>query len=223
LAYFYFDHRDPRKQNLRNFAATAIAQLVKQSSSCYTQVEKWFDSRSHELNQRLPSSEYGSLLKAVAGDFARTIVVLDALDECNDLSALVQCFQELLGVLDSSSMHILATSRNDLVIERLILPLATSELSLMRNIREDIVTYVTTEVDDRVRSKRLKLRNPDLGKQIKIALLKNSDGMSVDYCSVQAFADGCLGFCVPKSSWSIYQTWDLTELLRRHSMSSHKA
>ena len=177
LVYFYFDHRDSRKQNVSNFAATAIAQLVKQSSSCYTQIEKWFESSGHELNQRLPSSEYSSLLKAVAGDFTRTVIVLDALDECDDLPALVQSFQVLLSPSTLSSMHILATSRNDLVIERLILPLTTAELSLMRNIREDIVTYVTTEVDDRIRSKRLKLRNPDLGKQIKIALLKNSDGM----------------------------------------------
>lgn len=177
LAYFYFDHRDSRKQNLRNFAATAITQLVKQSSDCYTQAEKWLDSSSYELNQRLPSLDYSSLLKAVAGGFARTFIVLDALDECDDLPALVNCFRVLLGPLDSSSMHILATSRNDMVIERLILPLATSGLSLMRNIMEDIVTYVTTEVDNRIRSKRLKLRNPDLGRHIKIALLKNSDGM----------------------------------------------
>ena len=177
LVYFYFDHRDARKQNLRNFAATAIAQLVKQSSSCVNEFDNWFESSSQELSQTLLSSEYSSLLKAVAGSFTRTFFVLDALDECEDLPALVQSFQVLLGPPTSSSMHILATSRNDLVIERLILPLATSASSLMRDIREDIATYVTTEVDDRIRSKRLKLRNPDLGKQIKIALLKKSDGM----------------------------------------------
>ena len=111
--------------------------------------------------------------------FKRTIIVLDALDEClqGELESLIHGFRELLGPLECSTIQILVTSRHELAIERLILPLATSQTSLMKNIRQDIVTYVNNEIDERIGSKRLKLRNSGLAKDIKDGLLRHSDGM----------------------------------------------
>ena len=163
----------------KGFVATAIKQLVKQNVSCLSNVAARFKSAEYESSDGLPDSEYIPLLRSMCQQFKRTIIVLDALDEClhEELEPLIHGLRELLSPSDWSSIQILITSRHELLIERLILPLATFQTSLMKNIRQDIVTYVNNEIDERIRSRRLKLRNPGLAQDIKDGLLRHSDGM----------------------------------------------
>ena len=179
LVYFYFDHRDVRKQMFKEFVATAIKQLIKQNVSCLNNVAARFKSAEFESRDGLPDSEYIPLLLSMCQQFKRTIIVLDALDEClqEELEPIIQGLRELLGPSDWSSIQILTTSRHELAIERIILPLATFQMSLMKNIRQDIVAYVNNEIDERISSRRLKLRNRELAKDIKDGLLRHSDGM----------------------------------------------
>lgn len=110
--------------------------------------------------------------------FGKVIVVLDALDESVEEEAFINGFKELLLSSQSdTTVQILVTSRNDLNIERLILPLVTWGLSLMDAMVQDIGTYITAEIDDRVRSRRLKLRDPSLAKQISETLVRQADGL----------------------------------------------
>jgi hypothetical protein len=179
LAYFYFDHRDSQKQALKGFIATAIKQLVRQNVSCLAEVAAQFDSGKYKSSNGLPDAQYVPLLRSMCQQFKRTILVVDALDECleEELEPLIHSLRELLNPSNSCTIQILATSRHELSIERLISPLVMFQISLMKGIRQDIVTYVNTEVGERIRSKRLKLRNPELAEEIKNALLRNADGM----------------------------------------------
>lgn len=178
LVYFYCDHRNPKQQTLGYLLMTMVRQLVQQQVVCLKDIEILFDTKKQDVSRKLSTSEYLRLIKAMSLHFKQVIVVVDALDESTDEEAFVNAFEELL-VTDQggTTIQILVTSRNDLNIERLLVPLANSILSLMDAMVQDIGTYITAEIQDCVRSKRLKFRDPGLGKQISETLVRQADGL----------------------------------------------
>lgn len=178
MTYFYCDHRKPKQQTLGHLLIKVVQQLVRQHEECFNDIQTLFDTKRQDVSRKLSTSEYLNLIKVMSLHFRKVIVVLDALDESIEEEAFINGFKELLlSSQGDSTVQILVTSRNDLNIERLILPLVTWGLSLMDAMVEDIGTYITAEIEDRVRSRRLKLRDPSLGKQISETLVRQADGL----------------------------------------------
>ena len=157
---------------------TVVRQLVRQHLDCLEDIEMLFDTKKQDASRKLSTGEYLRLIKAMSLQFKQVIVVIDALDESVEEEAFINGFEELLLTSQGdTTIQILVTSRNDLNIERLILPLATWILSLMDAMVQDIGTYITAEIEHRVRAKRLKFRDPSLGKQISETLVRQADGL----------------------------------------------
>lgn len=74
-------------------------------------------------------------------------------------------------------MFILTTSREDVNVERLLAPLATCQLSLVNRMGGDIRTYVTAEVEERIRLRTMKLRDAALATEIVDCLVDRADGV----------------------------------------------
>jgi hypothetical protein len=80
---------------------------------------------------------------------------------------------------DTKPFKILITSRHSLKIERLLVPMAVSQLSLNERTGSDIIKFVTSEIESRVRSRKLKLGNQALASRIENALTGRNDTLWV--------------------------------------------
>lgn len=151
-----------------------ITQLTKIQQDCLKEIEV---ARSR-TDRSLTETDYINLMKAILVKFRRLLVVFDALDEAVEVKEFSETFAELLSpALTYTRVFVLVTSREDINIERLIAPLATSKLSLADRTQTDIRTYVSAEVDRRVRARTLKLRDPALANEIVSSLVDGAEGL----------------------------------------------
>ncbi|KAH9019496.1 hypothetical protein EDB84DRAFT_614294 [Lactarius hengduanensis] len=122
LAYFYFDFRDEDKKNLRKFLTSLLTQLSAYSNPyqdpCREIISHIYST--HGKGTQQPST--GALTKCLhdmlsAAAQQPIYIVIDALDECPDISgfptprAVVLDFLEDLVELNVPNLHICVTSR----------------------------------------------------------------------------------------------------------------
>jgi hypothetical protein len=151
-----------------------VMQLTKIQPDCAREIEA---ARSRK-DSSLTEPDYIELMKAILIKFRRLIIVVDAVDESMETREFSQAFAELLSpALSNTRVLILVTSREDINVERLIAPLTTSKLSLANRMNADIERYVSEEVDRRIRSRTLKLRDPALATEIARSLVDRADGL----------------------------------------------
>lgn len=132
-------------------------------------------------NRKLTDERYMKIIKAILVRFTRVLIVVDALDESLEEDAFVQAFSDLLKVETDSHtvVQVILTSREDLNIERAIKDIAISRLSLGDQMEDDIRTYISSEVRDRLRSKKMKLADPSLADKIVHSLVERAAGVCV--------------------------------------------
>ena len=174
LVYFFCKDRSPKLQILKTFMMVFITQLTKLIPDCRREIE----AARNRKDRILTESDYLGLVKAILKYFRRVVIVVDALDESVEQKEFSNAFEELLShALSNTTVLILVTSREEVNVERLVVPLATSKLSLEHRMRADIETYVTAEVDRRIRSCTLKLRDAGLRTKIIRSLVDRADGL----------------------------------------------
>lgn len=115
------------------------------------------------------------LLMRAAGLHKRPIIVIDALDECNDLSNLL----EVLTRLDNGHLQLFCVSRPEIVIQEAFAGLPSISLSdMIEPLLEDMRRHILAELDNR---QRLKILRADLKDRILAVLLGRAGGMSVTH------------------------------------------
>lgn len=178
FVYFYCDHRNPKTQKIWNLLMTLAVQLLRRSRDCLEDVNALFSTKSRDFGRKITVAEYISLLRIMSLRFTQTFVVIDALDECSEEDVFVEGLQELISNdNEDTNVQIAVTSRNDLNIERLLLPLTTLELPLKGSVGEDVKAFVCGEMERRIRSRKLKLRDSGLAEVILNTLVDRADGL----------------------------------------------
>jgi hypothetical protein len=101
----------------------------------------------------------------------RVNLVVDAVDECVNLSEFVDGLSEL----SKSNIRVLMTSRHDLSSRQAISKIARSSMSLVEHMATDIDVYLRGEVAARLAAGSMKLRDSSLADQIVAAVKKKAD------------------------------------------------
>lgn len=175
LAYFFCDHKDQDKRTFRTFLSTIVYQLYEQNASCMNDIEGVYHrlKKGTTTSPTLNLSDLRALLQSVSCRFVQTIIVIDALDECQEVPEFARGLQRLVtksdGVSSSqATVQLLVTSREDLVIETELLPKDGTHISLSQeqNVDDDIRLYFTNQVECRLARGILKLRNAYLKVEI---------------------------------------------------------
>src|SRR5215471_2646841 len=83
FAYFYFDFNDGEKQRHENLIRSLITQLSAKSAKVPEALQALYSLS--EGGQHQPSKDgLVTTLQSILGDFPKTYIILDALDECAD-------------------------------------------------------------------------------------------------------------------------------------------
>ncbi|KIJ63625.1 hypothetical protein HYDPIDRAFT_29421 [Hydnomerulius pinastri MD-312] len=172
LAYFYCDFRNFRCTSAMEVLRSLIAQLFRQAKA------NWLPSFS-ELEDRKgrgagPPTDVNilsGLLRRAANLHSRPIIVIDALDECDDLPKLLHA---LVG-LNDGHCRFFVTSRTAISINEAFTGLPTISLSdKAKAVHDDMKSHIETELESRDRLKKLK---NDLKEKIRVRLMEKADGM----------------------------------------------
>lgn len=113
------------------------------------------------------------LIKQMCSHWMRVNLVVDALDECVNLSEFVDGLSEL----SKSNIRLLMTSRHDLSSRQAISQIARSSMSLVEHMATDIDAYLREEIATRLATGSLKLRDSSLAGQIVVAVKMKANGL----------------------------------------------
>ena len=163
MAYFYFDFKDTEKQHLRGLLASLIFQLSAESDPCYQILSRLYSD--HAGGTREPSEDVLSECLVEMLQVPRqptTYIIIDALDECPNISELptareqVLEFLEHLVKLNLPNVHICVSSRLEIDIRNTFEPLVPLRMSLHdeNGQKEDISSYISAVVHSDQRMRR---------------------------------------------------------------------
>jgi hypothetical protein len=183
MAYYYFDFRDVKKQNLYGLLSSLLSQLSSTSDSC-SNILSQFRS-NHAGGTKNPTTS--ALIKCIKDMLSLPghgpiHIIVDALDECPDLSGMRSAREEVLEFVEElvglklSNLHLCVASRPEIDIRKSLEPLNPLQISLHDESgqKDDIIEYIKSVVhsDRKMRSWR------DEDKELVIKVLsENVDGM----------------------------------------------
>ena len=183
LAFYYYDFREDQKRHLRGLLSSVLFQLCAQCDS-YSDILFNFHS-THLHGTRSPSDNELSLclkeLLELPGQ-APVYLIIDALDECPNTSAIPSPREEILMLLEQliesrfTNLRICVTSRPEIDIKIVLEPLTFRSISVHdeKGQMEDIETYIKSVVNTGAQSRKWKRED----KQLVIDILtKRADGM----------------------------------------------
>jgi hypothetical protein len=155
LAFFYFDFRDAAKQDVRSLLSSLLIQLSSISDDFGKILFKLYSA--HGRGSQQPSED--ALMEGLKDMFTlpgqgEIYIVVDALDECPNLSGyptpreqVLTIMQELIG-LRLPHVHLCVMSRPEVDIRDALEPLVVHNVSLHEQIgqNDDVSDYIKSVV-----------------------------------------------------------------------------
>jgi len=183
LAIYYHDFREDQKKDLRGLLTSVLFQLCDQSDSYHDILSTFYSKHRHGAQN--PSDDdlfrcFKDLLE-VPGQ-APVYLIIDALDECSNTSAIPSHRTEVLNLVEQlvqlqrANLRLCVTSRPETDIKAVLEPLAFRSISIHNasGQMEDIENYIRSVVNTDPKNRRWKQED----KQLVIDVLtKCADGM----------------------------------------------
>ena len=183
MAYYYFDFRDVKKQDCYGLLSSLILQLSSESDSCFSILSQLYSD--HGRGIRKPDID--ALKKCIVDMMnlpgqAPTYIIVDAVDECPNLSGTPSARDEVLGLIEGlvglklPNIHLCVASRPEMDIRVALEPLTSLKISLHdeNGQKEDIIKYIKSVVHSDWNMRRWK----EADKQLVIDTLSDRvDGM----------------------------------------------
>jgi len=155
MAFYYFDFRDVKKQGRDGLLSSLLSQFSAESDACYGLLSQLYSN--YVGGTRKPT---GSALKKCLKDMldlpgqGPIYIVLDALDECPDISGTPSAREEVLELIDEfvtlnlPNVHLCVASRPEIDIRRALEPLQPLQISLHDEAgqKNDIIEYIKSVV-----------------------------------------------------------------------------
>ena len=183
LAFFYCDFREDQKKDLRGLLSSLLVQLCHQTDSYCDMLSKFYSE--HAKGSRHPGDDalvgcLKNLLKLPG--LPPVYLIVDALDECPNTSAIPSPRQKVLNFLKEliesqfPNLRICVTSRPEIDIKDVLDPLNFRTVSLHDHSEQkrDIEEYIKSVINTHPKNRRWKAEH----KQLVIDVLtKKADGM----------------------------------------------
>ena len=187
IAYFYFDFRDLKKQNIRNLLPSLLVQLSAQSSARCDILHQLY--LKHDKGTQKPTeAALTQCLKDMLSipDQPPIYIILDALDECPNSYGLPSSRAQVLSLVKQlmefrlPHLHVCVTSRPEFDIRATLGRLALRSVSLHEESgqRKDIYDYVRSVVySDSAEETMMKRWREEDKKMVVETLSEKADGM----------------------------------------------
>ena len=183
LAFYYHDFREDQKQDFRGLLSSVLFQLCDQSDSYHDVLSTFYSAHRHGA-QNPSNDELLRCLKELLDlpGQAPVYLIIDALDECPNTSAIPSPREQVLTLLTHlvesrlGNLRLCVTSRSETDIKIALEPLTFRSISIHdeRGQKEDIENYIKSVVNTDPKNRRWKQQDKEL--VIKV-LTERADGM----------------------------------------------
>ncbi|CAN9445364.1 unnamed protein product [Alternaria alternata] len=176
-AFFYCDYKNAESQDAVKILSSIASQLARQHESCF-QLLKDYDNElrpQYQLQRSPEIEELIDLLRKMSDYFEDVRLIVDGIDECNEHAGEVASTLKSLGD-GHAVISMCLISRDELDI-RTELEAAMFEHIEIAAHTEDIEHYVRSEIEERLKRKKLRLRSSDLKEEIVHQLVTRAEGM----------------------------------------------
>jgi hypothetical protein len=183
MAYYYFDFRDVKKQDCFGLLSSLIFQLSAESDSCCNVLSKLYSDNGRGMRK----PDIDALKKCLVDMLSlpgqgQIYVIVDALDECPNLSGTPSAREEVLELigelvdLELPNVHLCVASRPEMDIGLVLDPLTNLKISLHDETgqKEDIVKYIKSVVYS---DRNMQRWSEDDRQLVVVTLSDKADGM----------------------------------------------
>ncbi|KAK7409223.1 hypothetical protein QQX98_008599 [Neonectria punicea] len=148
-AFVYCDFRDPDTQNITNILGAILSQMCTQLQYFPKELVAAYQSSTERGNGDCPAIEAISEAIQILSIRRRTYIFIDGIDEAGNYRSLAKHLVFLSG--SASCVNILATSRNDVAIQRVF----------AGGVRRVCLEHHTVEIDEDIKQYILSRLNTD--------------------------------------------------------------
>ena len=164
LAYYHFDSRESKKQDLYGLVSSLLSQLSAESDS-YRDLLSNLYSENASGTRRLSSSAASACLTDMlkSPGQGRVYIIIDALDECpaTNVSGRPSVREEVLELINevvslkSPNVHLCVASRPEIDVIKFLRPLKPLEVSLHDEVgqKDDLAKYIESAVHSNSKTK----------------------------------------------------------------------
>ena len=174
VAFFYCDYKDVTTQDPRNILGSLACQFALQDKQSYLKLHASY-AKYHPPNRPPIAFDLGelrNLLLEMAANFNDVMIIVDALDECDAQTKLVT--RLLSSLSDSNNIKTFFFSRDEQEIRENLEEYNQVSIAAKSS---DLRLFVKTELDLRIRKKRLRIKDISLKDNIMKRLVEDADGM----------------------------------------------
>ena len=183
LVYFYCDFRQSESTQVVTVLRTLVAEFIR--AGWIEEVSKLSQDMTRGRSSPTKLSDLSYLLKKAVKFFQSSIIVIDALDECNDIEDLLP---HLLDLAAGGDVKLFMTSRKERIIYEAFEYIPWISLKdESKSLLSDMEKHVSAEL--KVRSKLARLPTK-LKVKISDTLMQKADGMYVVHlCDHRCYSD----------------------------------
>ncbi|KAM5350409.1 hypothetical protein ACJ41O_006914 [Fusarium nematophilum] len=177
VGYFFCTYKDPLTFTTINILSSLCAQLALQDETAYGILEEYHDeSQTSHIRGLITTPGLSQALHAMCKVFTQVYLIVDGLDECgNEVESTVDDLVSLSLADRNDNIHLSLLSRDEFMIRQRTMPhFHWIEIEAHT---EDVQLYVATELDQRISTKKLRLRDEGLKDEIMAKLVKGAKGM----------------------------------------------
>ncbi|GAW24092.1 hypothetical protein ANO14919_136720 [Xylariales sp. No.14919] len=176
VAFFFCDYKNEKATLLPNVLGAMVSQLARQNDQAFNELKETYEALHPPKGlARDPDSDIlQSCLEKMFQSFDQVILVVDGLDECGDNTDEVT--QALADIGDYSTNVTMALASRDEYTINLKLQDGFTKIQIGAR-KEDILLYVASEIDKRIKDGRLRTSNTELKDEILTKLSNDADGM----------------------------------------------
>lgn len=176
VAFYFCDYKTEDTWKPSNILSAILAQLALQREDAFQELESFYQ-RLHPSNglARSPgNTELTMVLSKVTERFEKVFVIVDGLDECaQHTTAVVEDLASYANDHDNLCTALLSRGEDEI---RFRLEEDFEKLEIAAH-SEDVAEYVSSEIQERLRTGRLRISDTELLADIKQQLVDKAQGM----------------------------------------------
>lgn len=180
LAYYYCEYRLPETQILSNILGSLIKQICASSAEAFEELDLLYSERNEKAKHpALPTGEeLDKFLRRLSTSFDSVMVIVDGLDEISDPEEQSKVLKVLstLNTPTDGSIKVIYTSRDEIDIKQYFSESKGISIAARGN---DLELFVAAVIEDRIKNRSLRLRDPALKGIIINGIVSKANGMYV--------------------------------------------
>ncbi|KAK4690674.1 hypothetical protein P7C71_g6170, partial [Lecanoromycetidae sp. Uapishka_2] len=176
VAFVYCDYKNAATQDPIQILGALAKQIAKQDEQSFEQLESFYKTRHPDGQELLPfdAEDVRDLVLRMSSFYERTMIIVDGLDECGDNTSIVVGLLASLMEAEGTTIQTVFLSRDEAEIRDFLYGYTQVSIAAQT---ADIELYVGAEITRRIRTKRLRIKDPSLKDYIMERLVTGAHGM----------------------------------------------